>query len=151
MKHESKTGNEAGNEAGNKAGNKTDGKEETMDVGRDETLEGKTDKSNVGVMAGKLAVHGRMRRIMALVMLVLFAGLVINIMFFHVMMGETAILYIALVAVFFLGNGMRGGARHYDGQEPGESEESEQPVESEKSEKPAESGKPEKQFIRQQP
>lgn len=53
------------------------------------------------------------RRISAWAMLALFVLLVLNLLIFHVMTALSAIVYLSLVAVFFLGNGLRGGSQAY--------------------------------------
>ncbi len=78
---------------------------------------------------GKEKRHAALRRIMAWVMLVFFILLIANILVFHQMIIESSILYMALVAVFFLGNGARGGAREYVGKEQGNTGEEPEPGE----------------------
>ena len=56
---------------------------------------------------------GKWRRISAWIMLVLFVLLIFNILFFHILPGESAVMYVGLMVVFFLGNGMRGGVQPY--------------------------------------
>lgn len=58
-------------------------------------------------------LSGRMRRVAAWVMLVLFVLLLLNLMIFHVLVVESAMLYIGLIVVFFFGNALRGGAQPY--------------------------------------
>lgn len=60
---------------------------------------------------------GKWRRISAWIMLVLFVLLIFNILFFHILPGESAVMYVGLIVVFFLGNGMRGGVQPYGQQE----------------------------------
>lgn len=56
---------------------------------------------------------GKWRRISAWIMLALFVLLIFNILFFHILPGESAVMYVGLIVVFFLGNGMRGGVQPY--------------------------------------
>ena len=81
------------------------------------------DETEIGQEKGKATL----RRIMAWVMLAFFILLVANILVFHQMIVESSILYMALVAVFFLGNGARGGAKEYVGQEQGNTGEGSEP------------------------
>ena len=67
---------------------------------------------------------GKWRRISAWIMLVLFVLLIFNILFFHILPGESAVMYVGLMVVFFLGNGMRGGVQPYGQQ--GQQEQHEQ-------------------------
>ena len=68
-----------------------------------------------------MEAYEKFRRIGAWIMIVLFVALIANLLFFHVMMGESLMLYIGLIVVFFLGNGLRGRAQQHERQEQQES------------------------------
>ncbi len=59
-------------------------------------------RANAGVFRSD-----RVRRGAAWIMLVLFLVLVINLMFFRVLLVESVMLYIGMVVVFFFGRGMQ--------------------------------------------
>ncbi len=50
--------------------------------------------------------NSKIRRIMAWCVLGLFSLLILNLLFFHWLLGETTIVYIGLMVAFFLGNGV---------------------------------------------